>query len=185
MPQGIDQQARNGYRSRHGATWGNIGGNLRMTATLCQRLTGVAMSALAAACSPAADEAQPPAASATPTATPSTAASGDDALVPGTPYHAVARIVCIVNGQAVAEGCSAGVKRNWDSAGGALVEITLPGGGQRRLTTDALAQVTGADPDETDGSAAWTMVIDRRGNVSVIDYGPEHFELPDTLVLGR
>lgn len=112
------------------------------------------------------------------------AAPSADALVAGTDYQATASVVCIINGDVIEGGCMAGVKRGWTDDGGTLVEITKPDGSKRAIFTDAIGNPMGADSAEADGSAGWTMVITRAGTTNVIDFGPEHYELPDALVLG-
>ena len=144
---------------------------------------------LLAACNQGDKAAAPDAAaSATPSAsaTPATAAvdANGDALVPGTEYHATTNLICAINGTQIAAGCPAGVKRGWGDDGGALIEITKPDGSMRAIFTDAAGTPTGADSAEADGSAGWTMVITPRGEVSVVDFGPEHYEIPQALVLG-
>jgi len=154
------------------------GGRTALAAGTVSALLGIVLTA----CTPAAEQSADAPASPAPAS--SGPASSGDTLVPGTQYHAVASIPCLIGGAAVSQGCRAGVKRNWSDDGGALIEITLPGGGQRALFTDALANVIGADSNQADGSAGWTMVIDRTGDTSVVDFGPEHYEIPDALVLG-
>lgn len=115
----------------------------------------------------------------------SAAASGDaEGLVPGTEYHATTNLICVIDGTRIAAGCPAGVKRDWGDDGGALIEITKPGGTRRAIFTDAAGTPTGADGSEADGSAGWTLVITPRGEVSVVDFGAEHYEIPQALVLG-
>ena len=105
-------------------------------------------------------------------------------MVAGTDYQATASVVCIINGAVIEGGCMAGVKRGWTDDGGALVEITKPDGSKRAIFTDAIGNPMGADSAEADGSAGWTMVITRAGTTNVVDFGPEHYELPDAFVLG-
>lgn len=61
-------------------------------------------------------------------------ASPDDALVPGTNYHAVGRIPCALGGQPDVKDCEFGVTRG--SPGVATVFITLPNGFIRVLAFD-------------------------------------------------
>lgn len=129
------------------------------------------------------EEASAPEAAASPS--PTAAAYGDgDALVAGTEYHATTNLACTIDGKRIAAGCPAGVKRGWSEDGGALIEITKPDGSKRAIFTDAAGTPFGADGAEADGSAGWTLVITPRGDVSVVDYGPEHYEIPQVLVIG-
>lgn len=131
---------------------------------------------------PSASTSPAPAAAATPAPAPADLAG--DALVPGTPYHATTNLSCTLNGTRIAAGCPAGVKRGWSDDGGAVIEITKPDGSTRAIFTDAAGTPTGADSAQADGSAAWTLVITPRGDTSVVDFGPEHYEIPQALVLG-
>lgn len=137
-----------------------------------------------AACGGPDETANPPAQEASGAVAGPVAAPSADALVAGTDYQATASVVCIINGEVIEGGCMAGVKRGWTDDGGALVEITKPDGSKRAIFTDAIGNPMGADSAEADGSAGWTMVITRAGTTNVIDFGPEHYELPDALVLG-
>jgi hypothetical protein len=156
---------------------------------MAQRTFGglLALLSLALSACGSADEAATPPdqqGAAPPAATASPAADPSDAMAAGTGYHATASLVCILNGEVIRGGCTAGVKRGWTDDGGSVVEITKPDGSQRAIFTDAIGNPLGADSSEADGSAGWTMVITRAGTTSVIDFGPEHYELPDAFVLG-
>lgn len=144
--------------------------------------TAAALALLLAGCS-GTDEAAAPAAdaSASPVAAP---AGSGDTLVPGTDYHATATLSCTLDGTPVAAGCPAGVKRRWSEDGGALVEITKPDGSRRAIFTDAAGKPTGADSAEADGSAGWTLEATQRDDTWIVDFGPEHYEIPQALVTG-
>ncbi|MCB2066158.1 MAG: hypothetical protein KDE15_05905 [Erythrobacter sp.] len=136
-----------------------------------------------AACGEAADDA-----AATDEATPAAEASApaaeqEDALVPGTEYHATALLDCSFDGTAVEGGCSAGVVRNWGAPGAALVEVTKPDGMKRAIFYDGTTP-TGADSAEADGSAGWDFTVTRDGDMVTIDFGPEHYVIPDALITG-
>ncbi|MEO5706727.1 MAG: hypothetical protein ABIT10_12500 [Alteraurantiacibacter sp.] len=115
---------------------------------------------------------------------PSPSSSATAAPATGADFDATASIVCIINGEVVEHGCMAGIKRGWTDDGGGRVAITKPDGTQRAIFTDAIGNPTLADSSQADRSSGWTMVITRVGTTSVIDFGPEHYELPDAFVLG-
>lgn len=142
------------------------------------------MIAALAACGSQDEAADPPAQESSGAVAEPVAAPSADAMVAGTDYQATASVLCIINGEVIEGGCIAGVKRGWTDDGGALVEITKPDGSKRAIFTDAVGNPMGADSAEADGSAGWTMVITRAGTTNVIDFGPEHYELPDAFVLG-
>lgn len=108
---------------------------------------------------------------------------GGDALVPGTDYHATAQIVCSVTCGAPTLRCPAGVKRNWGEDGTTLVEITRPNGLKRAIFFRG-THAYGADSAQADGSAGWTFNASRRGDETVISYGPERYVIADAFVLG-
>lgn len=155
---------------------------------MVQRTIGLPFMALPLALSACSqdDTAPPPeqASSAAPSPAASAGATPGDAMVAGTEYNATASVVCLLNGQVIEGGCMAGVKRGWGDDGGALVEIIKPDGSRRAIFTDLIGNPMGADSSEADGSVGWTMVITRAGTTNVIDFGPEHYELPDAFVLG-
>jgi hypothetical protein len=105
---------------------------------------------------------------------PTHAAADHDALVPGTVYHATAKIPCVAEPNKPMSQCDAGVTR---TAGGGSVHVTTPDGGSRMITfrdgkvssTDADAPFTSSRRDD------WTIV--RIGAVEV-------YEIPDALVFG-
>lgn len=106
-----------------------------------------------------------------------------DALVPGTDYHATAQIKCSVNGGTPTAMCPAGVKRNWGEDGTTLVEITRPNGMKRAIFFNG-THAYGADSAEADGSAAYTFKATRRGDETLIEYGPERYVIVDAFVVG-
>jgi len=106
-----------------------------------------------------------------------------DALVPGTEYNATTEIPCGADGK-MGSSCKAGVKRKWDDAGGALVEVTKPDGRKRALFFDSSGKATGADSAQADGSAGWDFKATREDDWTVISFGPERYKVPDALVLG-
>ena len=107
----------------------------------------------------------------------------EDALVPGTDYHATTVVACGFGGAEPAGNCPAGVKRNWGEAGNALVEVTKPDGSKRALYFRGTTPY-GADSAEADGSAGWSFEVTRRGDQSVIKFGPETYVIVDALIVG-
>lgn len=109
--------------------------------------------------------------------------STEDALVPGTDYHATTEVPCGFDGAEPTGDCFAGVKRNWGEDGAALVEVTKPDG-QKRAIYFRGTTAYGADSSEADGSAGWTFEASRRDDESVIKFGPETYVIFDALVVG-
>jgi hypothetical protein len=107
----------------------------------------------------------------------------EDALVPGTDYHATAPVPCGFGGSEPTSTCQAGVKRNWGEDGTALVEIEKPDGFKRAIFFRGTTPY-GADSAEADGSASWSFEVTRRDDQSIIEYGPETYVIFDALVVG-
>lgn len=110
-------------------------------------------------------------------------AETEDALVPGTDYHATTLVACGFGGAEPSGNCPAGVKRNWGEAGNALVEVTKPDGSKRAIYFRGTTPY-GADSAEADGSAGWSFEVTRRDDQSVIKYGPETYVIVDALIVG-
>lgn len=110
------------------------------------------------------------------------ASNDGDALVRGTKYHATAQIECSFGG-AAAQSCAAGVVRHWGEDGTNLVEVQKPDGFTRALFFEETKALS-ADSAEADGSAGFDFVVTRRDDNSVIDFGPEHYVIPDALITG-
>ncbi len=117
-----------------------------------------------------------------PEAAPPGAAHGD-ALVPGTDYNATAQVACGFGGAEPTSNCPAGVKRNWGEDGTTLVEVSKPDGMKRALYFRGTTPY-GADSAQADGSAAWEFDVTRRGDQSVIKFGPETYIVVDAFVEG-
>ena len=117
-------------------------------------------------------------------AAPAAPAAEGDAMVPGTEFNATASIPCAFDGAAVEGGCQAGVKRGWADDGGAMVEVTKPDGRTRAIFYNPAGAPFSADSAESDGSAGWDFKVTRQGDTNVIDYGPEHYEIPDAFATG-
>jgi len=102
------------------------------------------------------------------------AASGGDALVPGTDFHATSQILCVAEPGKPMSRCDAGVKR---TAGGGSVHVRTPDGGSRVIT------FRDGKVAATDAEAAFT--VERRGDTSIVRVGTvEVYEIPDALVYG-
>jgi hypothetical protein len=101
-------------------------------------------------------------------------ASGGDALVAGTAYHATAQIPCVAEPGKPMSQCDAGVKR---TAGGGSVHVTTPDGGSRVITfRDGKVSSTDADAP---------FKVERRGDWTVVRIGvAEVYEIPDAFVFG-
>jgi hypothetical protein len=110
-------------------------------------------------------------------------ANDGDALVPGTDYNATAPVACGFEGGEPTGSCPAGVRRNWGEAGIALVEITRPDGRKRAIYFKGTTAY-GAVGGEADGSAGWSFSASRRGDESVIRFGPESYVIVDAFVEG-
>ena len=107
----------------------------------------------------------------------------DDALVPGTNYHAVAEVQCGFDGAEPSARCEAGVIRRWGSDGTTLVEISKPDGIKRAIFFRGTTPY-GADSAEADGSAGWDFKFSRRDDQTLIEYGPESYVIVDAFVIG-
>lgn len=107
----------------------------------------------------------------------------EDALVPGTDYHATAMVPCATDGSDNRSGCNAGVKRNWGEDGTSLVEVTKPDGSKRAIFFRG-TEPYGADSAQADGSAGWDFTVERVGDESIITFGPESYVIPDMMITG-
>ena len=99
-----------------------------------------------------------------------------DALIPGTPFHASAKVVCMPPFASSVRECEAFViRRGFD--GTATVEVRWGEGLQRRILF-VQGKVVAADSPEVPS-------VVRRGDVSVVGFGrDERFEIPDALLSG-
>jgi hypothetical protein len=99
-----------------------------------------------------------------------------DALIPGTPFHASAKVACAPPFASGIKECEAFViRRGFD--GTATVEVRWGEGLKRRIL------FVKGKPVAADATAA--LSVERRGNVSVVHFGgDERFEIPDVLVFG-
>lgn len=107
-----------------------------------------------------------------------------DALVPGSGFHATAKVGCAGEDGAPLQPCDAGVKREWGADGTTLVEVTKPDGAHRAIFFRD-GEAFGADGTQADGSADWRFSVTRDGrDNSVIAFGPERYVIPDAFVVG-
>jgi len=100
-----------------------------------------------------------------------------DALVPGTPYHATAKIKCVPAYETAAKDCEASViRRGFD--GTATVDIA--GGPEVR----SILLLKGK-PVATNASRIDTLSSERTGDVTIVKVGDtERYEIPDALITG-
>jgi len=99
-----------------------------------------------------------------------------DALIPGTPFHASAKVACAPPFGATTRECDAFViRRGFD--GTATVEVRW-GEGLKRHILFVKGKAVAADATDP-------LAVERRGDVSVVRFGDdERFEIPDALVFG-
>jgi hypothetical protein len=99
-----------------------------------------------------------------------------DALIPGTPFHASTKISCAVPYDAKTRECEAFVIRR-GFGGTATVEVRWGEGTKRRILF-VKGKAVAADSPEA-------LVAMRNGDVSVVSFGSdERFEIPDALIFG-
>ena len=98
-----------------------------------------------------------------------------DAVVPGTSFHASAKVKCVPFLEMSARECEAFVvRRGFD--GTATVEVPLASGRRRILFVKGQAVAS----DATD-----TLSATRQGDVTIVKLGAdERYEIPDALVSG-
>ncbi len=103
-------------------------------------------------------------------------AASQDALIPGTPFHASTTITCAPLLDPKPQRCEAFViRRGFDGA--ATVEVRGPNGFKRRIL------FVKGDPVASDSQDP--MTFSRKGDVSVVKFGAdESAEIPDALVRG-
>lgn len=102
--------------------------------------------------------------------------AAQDALLPGTPFHAAAQIACAVPFEPGVKACEAFViRRGFD--GTATVEVRWGQGMKRRILFVRHA-VVAAD-------SVVAPVLERRGEVTIVRFGDdERFEIPEAFVTG-
>jgi hypothetical protein len=105
-------------------------------------------------------------------------ATGGDALVAGTNYHATGNIPCAVAAGQPTGSCPFVVTREGNGSG--IVTVTKPDGRTRAIFFEngkAVGyDVSQADPGEFSAS--------REGDLNVIRIGEERYEIPDAVIFG-
>jgi hypothetical protein len=104
-------------------------------------------------------------------------AASSDALIPGTSYHATAKIKCVPAFETTLRECDAFViRRGFD--GTATVDI--PGSVEKR----SILFVQGK-PMASNARSMDTLTSARRGDVTIVKLGEsERYEIPDALIMG-
>ena len=102
--------------------------------------------------------------------------AAEDALIPGTPFHASAKVVCTVPFAPTVKECDAFViRRGFD--GTATVEVRWGEGMKRRILFVRHEVVAGDSPEPP--------VFERRRDFTIVRFGgDERFEIPEALVTG-
>lgn len=102
--------------------------------------------------------------------------AAEDALIPGTPFHASAKVTCTVPFALQVKECDAFViRRGFD--GTATVEVRW-GEGMKRRILFVRHEVVGADSAEA-------LVFERRKDFTIVRFGSdERFEIPEALLTG-
>ena len=104
-------------------------------------------------------------------------AASSDALIPGTSYHAAAKIKCVPAFETTPGECDAFVvRRGFD--GTATVDI--PGSVEKRSILFVKGKPTASNARSMD-----TLASERRGDVTIVRLGEsERYEIPDALIAG-
>jgi hypothetical protein len=104
-------------------------------------------------------------------------AASKDALVPGTPYHASAKIKCAPAFETAPRECDAFVvRRGFDGT----ATIDIPGSAEKR----SILFVKGK-PVASNAQAMDALTFERTGDVTIVKLGTsERYEIPDVLVTG-
>jgi hypothetical protein len=99
-----------------------------------------------------------------------------DALIPGTPYHALAEVPCISGSSGKAASCKASVIRRANNS--ATVVVTNPEGQKRQFLFVNGKAVASDQPEQ--------LMVQKRGDVSLLSLGEnfERYEIVDALVVG-
>lgn len=106
-------------------------------------------------------------------------AASEDALIPGTPFHASAQISCVPYLETKPRDCEAFVtRRGFDGTG--TVEIPGAGSVKRSILFVKGKPVASNAPAATD-----PMTFEHRGDTVVVRFGSEErYEIPDVLLTG-
>ena len=100
-----------------------------------------------------------------------------DALIPGTSYHASAKVKCVPAYETTPRDCDAFVtRRGFDGT----ATIDIPGSAGKR----SILFVKGK-PTASNAQAMDTLASERKGDVTIVKLGTsERYEIPDALVTG-
>ncbi|MEY2919194.1 MAG: hypothetical protein RL261_499 [Pseudomonadota bacterium] len=100
-----------------------------------------------------------------------------DALIPGTSYHASAKVKCVPAYETTPRDCDAFViRRGFDGT----ATIDIPGNAGKR----SILFVKGK-PTASNAQAMDTLASERKGDVTIVKLGTsERYEIPDALVTG-
>lgn len=104
---------------------------------------------------------------------------GQDALVPGTEYHATGTVDCVRNADAPQQSCNFGVVREGNGTG--RVTIEWPDGGSRTILFEG---GTAISYDQSQADQGSEMTVTRDGDNNIIFIGEERFVIPDAVILG-
>lgn len=104
-------------------------------------------------------------------------AASKDALVPGTSYHASARIQCVPAFETAPRECDAFVvRRGFDGT----ATIDVPGAAETR----SILFVKGK-PVASNAQAMDALAVERKGDATIVKLGTsERYEIPDVLITG-
>jgi hypothetical protein len=104
--------------------------------------------------------------------------SPDDALIPGTSYHATGDVPCSMGKGQPTGSCPFGVTRNGGGSG--IVTITKPDGRTRAIFFEN-GKATGCDASQADPGE---FRASREGDLNTVRIGDERYEIPDAVVSG-
>jgi hypothetical protein len=106
-------------------------------------------------------------------------AASEDALIPGTPFHASAQITCVPYLETKPRDCEAFVtRRGFDGTG----TVEVPGASAVRRS---ILFVKGKPVASNAPAATDPMTFERKGDTAVVRFGSEErYEIPDALLSG-
>jgi hypothetical protein len=102
--------------------------------------------------------------------------SPEDALVPGTNFHAVGEIPCAVAPDQPMGACGFGVRRSAPGSGSGAVTVTLPDGNERLIRFEGGA-ATGSNGTGPFGAS-------HEGDLTTVTVGDERYQIPDSVIWG-
>jgi hypothetical protein len=109
---------------------------------------------------------------------PSSHASGQDAKVSGTGFHATGKIPCSMAKGQPTGSCTFGVKR--EGNGSAIVTVTKGDGSQRVIFFEK-GRAIGYDQNQTESGR---FMAKKEADLNIVHIGEERYEIPDAVVLG-